>query len=99
MQPLAAAVKLMGAPEAKVDPFAGVLMLTVGGVLTDPLCKNLLRRKLSTLARSLAPASKYVLAATNTQDVLTLNLEENIRGDLLNRIVAPPDMNKAATNR
>jgi hypothetical protein len=37
--------------------------------------------------------------ATNTQDVLTLNLEENIRGDLLNRIVAPPDMNKAATNR
>jgi hypothetical protein len=37
--------------------------------------------------------------ATNTQDVLTLNLEENIRGDILNSIIAPPDMNKAATNR
>ena len=57
------------------------------------------RTYLETLARSLAPASKYVFTATNTQDVLMLNLEENIRGDLLNRIVAPPDMNKAATNR
>jgi hypothetical protein len=57
------------------------------------------RTYLETLARSLAPASKYVLTATNTQDVLTLNLEENIRGDLLYRIIAPPDMNKAATNR
>src|SRR5213592_2880194 len=57
------------------------------------------RTYLETLARSLGPASKYVLTATNTQDVLMLNLEENIRGDLLNRIIAPPDMNKAATNR
>src|SRR5437667_4384694 len=57
------------------------------------------RTYLETLARSLAPASKYVLMATNTHDVLTLNRQENIRGDLLNRIIAPPDMNKAATNR
>ena len=57
------------------------------------------RTYLETLAQSLAPANKYVLTATNTQDVLNLNLEENIRGDLLNRIVAPPEMNRAATNR
>jgi membrane protease subunit HflK len=57
------------------------------------------RTYLETLAASLSPASKYVLMATNTQDVLTLNLEENIRGDILNSIIAPPDMNKAATNR
>jgi membrane protease subunit HflK len=57
------------------------------------------RTYLETLARALGPANKFVLTATNTQDVLTLNLEENIRGDILNKIIAPPDMNKAATNR
>src|SRR5438046_4731256 len=32
---LAVAVKLMDAPLVKVDPFAGALMLTTGGVLAD----------------------------------------------------------------
>src|SRR5947199_274713 len=50
---LAVAVKLVDAPEAKVDPFAGALILSGGGVLTAPLCKYLLRRKPSTLVRSL----------------------------------------------
>jgi HflK protein len=57
------------------------------------------RTYLETLAASLAPATKYVITATNTQDVLTLNLEEHISGDLLNSIIAPPDMNRASTNR
>jgi HflK protein len=57
------------------------------------------RTYLETLAASLAPATKYVLTTTNTQNVLTLNLEQNIRDDLLNKIIAPPDLNKAATNR
>src|SRR2546425_12648237 len=47
---LAAAAKLMDAPVAKVDPLAGVLMLTAGGVLADPLSVKLARPKRSPLA-------------------------------------------------
>jgi HflK protein len=57
------------------------------------------RTYLETLAASLAPATKYLLTTTNTQNVLTLNLEQNIRDDLLNKLIAPPDLNKPATNR
>lgn len=58
------------------------------------------RSRLETLARALEPVRKYVLAATNTQDILTLNLEEKIRGDLLGGVVLPPDaIRSSPTNR
>jgi modulator of FtsH protease HflK len=46
---------------------------------------------LDTLVRAIGPVPKYVLAATNTQDVLILNLEETIRADILRDVVLPPD--------
>ena len=41
------------------------------------------RAYLQTLARSSANARKYIVATTNTTDVITLNLEDKIRPDLL----------------
>jgi regulator of protease activity HflC (stomatin/prohibitin superfamily) len=46
---------------------------------------------LDTLVRAIGPVRKYILAATNTQDVLVLNLEETIRADILRDVVLPPD--------
>ena len=57
------------------------------------------RSYLETLVRAVTNVNKYVLAATNTQDVIQLNLEQNIRSDFLNRIVAPPDSTKPPANR
>ena len=50
------------------------------------------RAKLQTLIRSVAEARKYVLATTNTHDVLQFNLEDKLRLDLLD--VAPPPAKK-----
>ena len=50
------------------------------------------RTYLETLARAVAPAKKVVLVSTNTQNMLTLNLQRDIRDSLLanpNRIVVP----------
>ena len=47
------------------------------------------KRYLDTLVRAIGPVRKYVLMATNTQDVLVLNLEEEIRADLLRDVVLP----------
>jgi modulator of FtsH protease HflK len=44
---------------------------------------------LDTLVRAIGPVPKYVLAATNTHDVLILNLEQEIRADLLRDVVLP----------
>ena len=55
------------------------------------------RLRLDTLARSLEPVRKYVLTATNTQDILILNLEEKIRPDLLGGVILPPEAAKSAT--
>ena len=55
------------------------------------------RLRLDTLARSLEPVRKYVLTATNTQDILILNLEEKIRADLLGGVILPPEATKSAT--
>ena len=55
------------------------------------------RLRLDTLARSLEPVRKYVLTATNTQDILILNLEEKIRPDLLGGVILPPEATKSAT--
>jgi modulator of FtsH protease HflK len=49
------------------------------------------RSYLETLTRSMDPVRKYFLGATNTQNVLTLNLEQNIAGDLLRNAILPPD--------
>lgn len=58
------------------------------------------RSRLESLTRSLDPVRKYILAATNTQDILILNLEEKIRGDLLGGAILPADANRpASTNR
>ena len=43
------------------------------------------REYLQTFARSVANARKYILLATNTQDVVILNLEDKIREDLQDR--------------
>jgi membrane protease subunit HflK len=45
---------------------------------------------LDTLVRAIGPARKYVVTATNTQEVVVLNLEEEIRADLLRDVVLPP---------
>jgi membrane protease subunit HflK len=47
------------------------------------------KQYLDTLVRAIGPIPKYVLAATNTQDVLILNLEQEIRADLLRDVVLP----------
>ena len=47
-----------------------------------------MRLYLQTLSRGAAGPRKYVLATTNTQDVLQFNLEDKLRMDLLD--VAPP---------
>jgi membrane protease subunit HflK len=48
------------------------------------------RAYLQTFARSVANARKYILLTTNTQDVVTLNLEDKIRQDLLESVTLPP---------
>jgi regulator of protease activity HflC (stomatin/prohibitin superfamily) len=45
---------------------------------------------LDTLVRAIGPARKYVITATNTQEVVVLNLEEEIRADLMRDVVLPP---------
>lgn len=47
------------------------------------------RTYLETFVRTAASARKYVLLATNTQDVIWLNLEDKIRADLLDLPLAP----------
>ncbi len=58
------------------------------------------RTRLETLARALEPVRKYVITATNTQDILILNLEEKVAENLLSSgLMLPPDVNKSATNK
>ncbi len=47
------------------------------------------RAYLDTLVRAVGPVRKYVLAVTNTQDIILLNLEDKIRTDLLD--ISLPD--------
>jgi regulator of protease activity HflC (stomatin/prohibitin superfamily) len=51
------------------------------------------RAYLQTFASATANARKYVLLVTNTQDVIIFNLEDNIRGDLLNGLSVPNNNN------
>ena len=36
-----------------------------------------------------ANARKYVLATTNTQDIIQMNVEDKVRGDLINDLTIP----------
>jgi regulator of protease activity HflC (stomatin/prohibitin superfamily) len=47
------------------------------------------RAYLDVLVRSTDAARKYVILTTNTQDVLTFDLQDKIREDLLNLTVSP----------
>lgn len=59
-----------------------------------------LRAYLDTLGRSIATVRKYVVIPTNTHDVVTLNLEDKIREDILNELRVPaPRGSTTATNR
>jgi HflK protein len=57
------------------------------------------RTYLETLVNALPGARKYVLAATNTQDIVVLNLEESVRSDLLTGTILPPDATKPAEKK
>jgi regulator of protease activity HflC (stomatin/prohibitin superfamily) len=48
-----------------------------------------LRAYLDTVSRSIATARKYVVIPTNTHDVVTLNLEDKIREDILSELRVP----------
>ncbi len=48
------------------------------------------RAYFQTVAESIGKARKYVLLVTNSQDVLILNLEDNIRPDILQDLTLPP---------
>jgi regulator of protease activity HflC (stomatin/prohibitin superfamily) len=48
------------------------------------------RAYLQMLSRSVTNARTYVMLATNTQDVIILNLEDKIRKDILEDITVPP---------
>ncbi|PYJ03370.1 MAG: hypothetical protein DME25_12525, partial [Verrucomicrobia bacterium] len=45
---------------------------------------------LQTFVRATAPARKFILLTTNTQDVLTFDLQEKIRPDILTEVAVPP---------
>jgi regulator of protease activity HflC (stomatin/prohibitin superfamily) len=48
------------------------------------------RLYLETVARATAPVRKLVIAATNTQEIVTLNLEDKLRADLFDVTLPPP---------
>jgi regulator of protease activity HflC (stomatin/prohibitin superfamily) len=48
------------------------------------------RAYLEAFSRSITNARSYVLLATNTQDVIILNLEDKIRADLVDKATVPP---------
>ncbi len=49
---------------------------------------------LDTVARAVAPARKYVLVATNTEDIVNLNLEDKLGPELYRDIAVPPPEKK-----
>ena len=48
------------------------------------------RTYLQALERAMTNARKYILTTTNTQDIIQMNVEDKIRGDLLNELQVPP---------
>ena len=47
------------------------------------------RTYLQALERGMTNARKYVLATTNTQDIIQMNVEDKVRGDLINDLNIP----------
>jgi len=54
------------------------------------------RAYLQAFTRSVVNARKYIVLATNTQDVVILDLEDKIRQDILSDLTLPPPKNPAA---
>jgi len=52
------------------------------------------RTYLQTFVRAVAGARKYLVLTTNTQDVLTFDLQDKIRADLLEGLTVPPPKTK-----
>ncbi len=48
------------------------------------------RAYLDTFTRATANARKYILLTTNTHDVITFDLQDRIRADILGDISVPP---------
>jgi regulator of protease activity HflC (stomatin/prohibitin superfamily) len=57
------------------------------------------RTRLEALATALPGVKKYVVVATNTQDVVVLDLEETVRPDLLTKTILPPDATPPAEKK
>ena len=51
------------------------------------------RARLETLVNGSRQARKYIIATTNTPDILIYNLEDKVRPDLLDQLSAPPRSN------
>ena len=47
------------------------------------------RTYLQALERGMTNARKYILATTNTQDIIQMNVEDKVRGDLINDLTIP----------
>jgi len=56
------------------------------------------RAYLQTFTRSITNARSYILLATNTQDVVILDLEDKIRKDILDQATLPPPKSTAKAN-
>ena len=52
------------------------------------------RAYLQVFARSVTNARKYILLATNTEDIVILDLEDKIRRDILDEVSVPPPKGK-----
>ncbi len=52
------------------------------------------RAYLQVFARSVTNARKYILLATNTEDVVIFDLEDKIRRDILGDVTVPPSKGK-----
>jgi modulator of FtsH protease HflK len=53
-----------------------------------------MRSYLQTFVRATTGARKYVLLTTNTHDVITLDLQDKIRGEMYNELNVPPQKTK-----
>jgi len=75
--------------EAAALAQAGLFTNQIPAYLASPSVYSQ-RAYLQAFTNSIANARKYVLLATNTHDVIILNLEDKIREDLLENLTLPP---------
>ncbi len=81
----------------EVDALARAALFTnqIPAYLASPSV-YLERAYLQAFTQSIANARKYIVLATNTQDVVILDLEDKIRDDILKDIVMPTPKNSTA---